>query len=99
MAIAWIAIFALALLLATQRHRVAAAWSSLHEAVFGTSSRVSGRTIRIPMAEDGHFWAQVSINGATRRSEVHTSELQSLLRISYSVFCLFYIFFFFFFLF
>src|SRR3546814_7695122 len=67
MAIAWIAIFALALLLATQRHRVAAAWSSLHEAVFGTSSRVSGRTIRIPMAEDGHFWAQVSINGATRR--------------------------------
>src|SRR3546814_15277999 len=52
MAIAWIAIFALALLLATQRHRVAAAWSSLHEAVFGTSSRVSGRTIRIPMAEE-----------------------------------------------
>src|SRR3546814_8157214 len=97
MAIAWIAIFALALLLATQRHRVAAAWSSLHEAVFGTSSRVSGRTIRIPMAEDGHFWAQVSINGATRRmlidsgatttaisasrSEEHTSELQSLMRI------------------
>src|SRR3546814_8012068 len=67
MAIAWIAIFALALLLATQRHCVAAAWSSLHEAVFGTSSRVSGRTIRIPMAEDGHFWAQVLINGATRR--------------------------------
>ncbi len=67
MTIAWIAIFALALLLATQRHRVAAAWSSLHEAVFGTSSRVSGQTVRIPVAEDGHFWAEVSINGVTRR--------------------------------
>ncbi|MCM8731411.1 TIGR02281 family clan AA aspartic protease [Hephaestia sp. GCM10023244] len=67
MAIAWIAIFALGLLLATQRHRVAAAWSGIHTALFGTSSRISGTTMRIPMAEDGHFWADVSINGATRR--------------------------------
>src|SRR3546814_5112133 len=27
-------------------------------------------------------------NGATQRSEEHTSELQSLMRISYAVFCL-----------
>src|SRR3546814_20926795 len=52
MAIAWIAIFAPALLLATQRHRVAAAWSSLPEAGFGTSAGVSGRPLRLQMAQE-----------------------------------------------
>src|SRR3546814_12516633 len=67
MAIAWIAIFALALLLATQRHRVAAAWSSLPEAAFGNRLRVSGRTTRLPMTEAGHSSAPVSNPGAPRR--------------------------------
>src|SRR3546814_1709674 len=31
---------------------------------------------------------QTSISGRARRSEEHTSELQSLMRISYAVFCL-----------
>src|SRR3546814_10226699 len=30
----------------------------------------------------------ITLNGGTRRSEEHTSELQSLMRISYAVFCL-----------
>src|SRR3546814_9594648 len=33
-------------------------------------------------------WGQMSYWGATVRSEEHTSELQSLMRISYAVFCL-----------
>src|SRR3546814_12050236 len=82
MASEWMAIFGRALLLATRRHRVASAWSSLHEAVFGTSSRVSGRTIRIPMAEDGHFWAQVSINGATRRMLIDSGATTTALSAS-----------------
>src|SRR3546814_4422881 len=45
----------------------------------------------------GLFWAQTAIVGAylgvslteaLKRSEEHTSELQSLMRISYAVFCL-----------
>src|SRR3546814_1802376 len=32
--------------------------------------------------------AQVALPGPRRRSEEHTSELQSLMRISYAVFCL-----------
>src|SRR3546814_5718901 len=37
----------------------------------------------------GGWYAAISSNmGATRRSEEHTSELQSLMRISYAVFCL-----------
>src|SRR3546814_3666638 len=36
---------------------------------------------------DGAF-AAGTVRGAGRRSEEHTSELQSLMRISYAVFCL-----------
>src|SRR3546814_2795337 len=33
-------------------------------------------------------WPAVRLNATGRRSEEHTSELQSLMRISYAVFCL-----------
>src|SRR3546814_2771804 len=36
----------------------------------------------------GHSLHQANAFGASRRSEEHTSELQSLMRISYAVFCL-----------
>src|SRR3546814_3483207 len=35
-----------------------------------------------------HAFAEVSAHRPRRRSEEHTSELQSLMRISYAVFCL-----------
>src|SRR3546814_6627364 len=44
-------------------------------------SRVSGSSIELRGIEPGH---RIS----TKRSEEHTSELQSLMRISYAVFCL-----------
>src|SRR3546814_8406037 len=34
------------------------------------------------------LWAQTGASGVLARSEEHTSELQSLMRISYAVFCL-----------
>src|SRR3546814_4165231 len=34
------------------------------------------------------FKYQIDVDGNTNRSEEHTSELQSLMRISYAVFCL-----------
>src|SRR3546814_1308168 len=37
---------------------------------------------------DGQGWVWVISNAAGIRSEEHTSELQSLMRISYAVFCL-----------
>src|SRR3546814_6965886 len=40
----------------------------------------SGRSATLPAAATAH--------GTVRRSEEHTSELQSLMRISYAVFCL-----------
>src|SRR3546814_4487581 len=35
-----------------------------------------------------NFWQDVAVDWAKDRSEEHTSELQSLMRISYAVFCL-----------
>src|SRR3546814_5534620 len=54
------------------------------------------------MAADGHRRSRQIAAWKERRSEEHTSELQSLMRISYAVFCFkkkFYFFSFFFFLF
>src|SRR3546814_10226341 len=39
-------------------------------------------------ASNGHVVNMASFSLATARSEEHTSELQSLMRISYAVFCL-----------
>src|SRR3546814_9979622 len=47
--------------------------------------RIISREIRIEPAEAARASLRLSI---TSRSEEHTSELQSLMRISYAVFCL-----------
>src|SRR3546814_2208381 len=47
-------------------------------------AQAGGRKRRSPLAADG----RVGENPHTARSEEHTSELQSLMRISYAVFCL-----------
>src|SRR3546814_9809805 len=43
---------------------------------------------RAPDLSGGLQWRIISRSRRTRRSEEHTSELQSLMRISYAVFCL-----------
>ncbi|HVF92900.1 MAG TPA: TIGR02281 family clan AA aspartic protease [Sphingomonas sp.] len=61
MALAWAAIFAIGLLLVSQRERFAGV------ARLFSDQRVEGRETRIAMAADGHFWADVRINGVARR--------------------------------
>ncbi|BCA61472.1 hypothetical protein HMP09_0706 [Sphingomonas sp. HMP9] len=60
-ALAWVAIFAVGLLFASQRDRL----SGL-ETLFA-DQQISGTATRIRMAEDGHFWADVDMNGVRRR--------------------------------
>jgi aspartyl protease family protein len=55
---AWIAIFVVGLLIAGQRDRL--------RPLLGRS-RIEGRETRIAMASDGHFWADVTIDGVTRQ--------------------------------
>src|SRR3546814_7045761 len=57
---------------------------SLHSRCFPTES---SRLKPLPQASDQPVGPQSSAS-ASSRSEEHTSELQSLMRISYAVFCL-----------
>src|SRR3546814_5960308 len=50
--------------------------------------RVDVGAVRIGLAPVTHRAVGIAARGGTERSEEHTSELQSLMRISYAVFCL-----------
>jgi len=66
MAAAWAGIFAAALLLiVTARDPIARGWRAVSGGL--ADQRIMGRTVRIRMAQDGHFWADATINGLPRR--------------------------------
>src|SRR3546814_1624904 len=51
--------------------------------------RDAGATVQVAMTEGAlHFVGTPTFQAVSGRSEEHTSELQSLMRISYAVFCL-----------
>src|SRR3546814_3895739 len=55
------------------------------------SSKAAFAELRAPLLSAGHAEARrelLATTAAVRRSEEHTSELQSLMRSSYAVFCL-----------
>src|SRR3546814_8536755 len=58
------------------------------EAVDVLDQAFDRRQVRLPAAEARRVQVAVDIAGGHGRSEEHTSELQSLMRISYAVFCL-----------
>src|SRR3546814_5512626 len=55
---------------------------------FEVAEECSGVNFLIAMLAYSVFAAHLCFKSWTRRSEEHTSELQSLMRISYAVFCL-----------
>lgn len=61
MAFAWVAIFAVGLLVASQRDRLSGLTTLFAD------QQVSGTETRIHIADDGHFWADVEIDGVGRR--------------------------------
>lgn len=65
--IAWIAIFALLLLLVGQRERLRPLWSGITDFIGGYEQTVTGNTVRIAMSNDGHFYATARINGRPTR--------------------------------
>lgn len=65
--LAWIAIFAVVILLVSERERFAPVLARMSDVVNGRDQSVSGDTVRIAMADDGHFWAMADINGVRRR--------------------------------
>jgi aspartyl protease family protein len=62
MALAWVAIFGVAFVLFAFRGEFASFLQRLRAEATGVPI-VAGEEVRIPMAEDGHFWAHGTING------------------------------------
>src|SRR3546814_7846261 len=62
-----------------------ASWYARENIRSGYQIRVAGHCFKGPYAI---MWDQIQIIFEDERSEEHTSELQSLMRISYAVFCL-----------
>src|SRR3546814_9283256 len=60
------------------------AWASESVGWRATFAGMAGVTAAVGLL----FWCAVRDDPSGRRSEEHTSELQSLMRISYAVFCL-----------
>lgn len=67
MALAWVVIFAVALMIVGQRERLRPLWDDTRDALFGRDQHVVGAAVRIGMAPDGHFWASARIDGVERR--------------------------------
>ncbi len=67
MALAWIGIFGVGLVLVSQREKIGAVFDDARRTLVGDDQTVTGDTVRIAMAPDGHFYASVTINNVSRR--------------------------------
>lgn len=67
MALAWIAIFAVGLVIVGQRERLRPLWDGAVRTLTGDDQQVVGDTVRIARSSDGHYYASATINGIARR--------------------------------
>ena len=66
MALAWIGIFATGLIVVAIVNQNQWLISGTRAVFYGPDQSVVGSEVRIPMADDGHFWARATINGVER---------------------------------
>lgn len=66
MTLAWVGIFAVGLLLVAVVNQNQWLISGTRALFYGADQSVVGSEVRIPMADDGHFWARVTVNGVER---------------------------------
>ena len=66
MALAWVAILGAAFVLFSFRSEFSALGDRLYASAVGAPVE-SGEELRLPMAEDGHFWVRASVNGESVR--------------------------------
>lgn len=65
--ITWALIIVLTVLAVAHRHEIGALFAAASARLGIDDQQVEGKTVRIRMAPDGHFWARVTINGVERR--------------------------------
>lgn len=63
MTLGWAAIFAFVYVLFLYRDEARGVWNRITADVSGTHQNANGGTVRVPMADDGHFYVQARING------------------------------------
>ena len=63
MAAAWVGVFAFVFVLFLFQDAGRAVWERAKADIYGRRVTSSGGTVRVPMAEDGHFWVDASVNG------------------------------------
>jgi len=73
--LSWGAIFAIGLLVVQQREQLTGLTRFL------TDQRVVGRETRIRQSGDGHFWADVTINGVSRRMLIDSGATTTALSV------------------
>jgi len=65
-AVVWTAIIVVVMIAVSHRYELKAMMARVDQGLGISEQQVSGSTVRIRMASDGHFWAQVNINGVER---------------------------------
>jgi aspartyl protease family protein len=82
LALVWVAIFGgAALVISIGGNSFADRWDRLVAMVRNDDQQVAGGTVRIRMAEDGHFWATARINGVTRRMLIDSGATTTALSV------------------
>ena len=66
MALAWVGIFAVGLLIVGLVNQNQWLISGTRTLFYGPDQSVVGSEVRVPMADDGHFWVHATINGVER---------------------------------
>jgi aspartyl protease family protein len=65
--LSWALIVLVAVLAVAHRHEIGALFASATAQLGIDDQQVDGKTVRIRMSPDGHFWARVTLNGVEKR--------------------------------
>jgi aspartyl protease family protein len=78
----WLLIFALLLVGYSYRSELSAVVSRVSGDLLGDRGQTVGGTLRVPMAEDGHFWVRARVNGTTLRFMVDSGATTTVISSS-----------------
>ncbi len=63
----WAVVILVAVVAVAHRHEIGAVFAAANARLGLDEQQVQGKTVRIRMSPDGHFWARVTLNGVERR--------------------------------
>lgn len=82
LALAWVGIFAVGLLIVAAVSRAEWLTSGARALLYGRGQGVTGGQVRIPMADDGHFYVTARINGVERSLLVDSGATDTALSVA-----------------